>query len=965
MDPIYNGFEGESRNGVPNGYGTITFPNGNRYMGRWVNGKRTGFGQYFYSNGSRYEGEVHEGHLHGRGVLTFANGNHYEGEFRYGKREGRGVFTWHDGEKYEGGFLNDKRDGYGVYYYANRDVYKGKFSNGLKHGYGVYYYSNGDRYEGYFKEGQRHGSGTLQFNNGDRYEGEFKNDKQNGIGLLTEANSNKYEGKFKNDRKHGDGIAYIKEEKAICIQKWKMGLLLSSHIVSAAHLLDNIMLSEVHRSKLALELQKPVPMSGDLTLPYNVTVKIFSFLDVRSLCLSCLVCSDWRRVAESNLIWEDLVRCRWPVERQIIKQWKRTYHAKLKTFSGDVIKHGTGRYVFKNVNEYEGEWYNNLRHGYGRMLYFSNCGALDTFLETYEGNWKKGKKSGLGRYVYSNGDRFEGMFEDGKMDGHGVLVLINGDRYEGKWKDFVLSGSGKCIKAVGSVYEGGYVNGEKEGFGAITYDNGNRYEGKWKDGNKHGLGVDIFANGTRWEGEYTNGKKNENIYIAKDQALELDWRDVFNEERVRARKQRIKRMLMSYSSNGKKKRRKKPPFVMPEMEVMVAVSCFPALLIFKFLQHKGSPSNGWLSLKLLEIENLQLLKELSETKQCNRDLSRINQQLCLGEGDCGEIEELRRQLKEARLTARNVERENRELRAGLKLNRKKMEEREEDDARVEHLVEALHSQISDLTTRMIRMERDREELMFQYQSLLETNSSQDELTQLRSELQSTHAENRIIRRDAEEAQKRHEREVEDTFERLSKSMAQLEVMKNTWHPPQEWDTVANQMRTLKAELNVKRKLVQNMKENASKNQQQTETREEMMNKMQSAMRDVERKDKLLTELRGRLEAVQAREKSEENKRRELEERIRHSSLELNRRDHLAKESRLRCEVLVEEAKALRNDVDDKNRHISDLRKMVEKKDELCKTLKSRLNQVCRELEALKSVISAQENRRALDMLKLY
>jgi len=102
------------------------------------------------------------------------------------------------------------------------------------------------------------------------------------------------------------------------------------------------------------------------------------------------------------------------------------------------------------------------------------------------------------------------------------------------------------------------------GYGTITYDNGNRYEGTWKDGNKHGTGVDFFSNGTKWEGEYTNGKKNENIYIAKDQALELDWRDVFNEERVRARKQRIKKMLMNYSSNGKKKRRKKPPFVMPD-----------------------------------------------------------------------------------------------------------------------------------------------------------------------------------------------------------------------------------------------------------------------------------------------------------------------------------------------------------------------------------------------------------------
>jgi hypothetical protein len=30
------------RDGIPHGYGCITFPNGNRYEGNWANGKRTG-----------------------------------------------------------------------------------------------------------------------------------------------------------------------------------------------------------------------------------------------------------------------------------------------------------------------------------------------------------------------------------------------------------------------------------------------------------------------------------------------------------------------------------------------------------------------------------------------------------------------------------------------------------------------------------------------------------------------------------------------------------------------------------------------------------------------------------------------------------------------------------------------------------------------------------------------------------
>ena len=40
-----------------------------------------------------------------------------------------------------------------------------------------------------------------------------------------------------------------------------------------------------------------------------------------------------------------------------------------------------------------------MRHGYGRMLYYSNTHPLDSYIETYEGDWKGGKKWGKGRLV--------------------------------------------------------------------------------------------------------------------------------------------------------------------------------------------------------------------------------------------------------------------------------------------------------------------------------------------------------------------------------------------------------------------------------------------------------------------------------------------------------------------------------------------------------------------------------------
>ncbi len=91
VSELFPGYVGELKDGLPNNYGCITFPNGNRYEGQWQNGKRTGTGRYFYSNGSKYEGEVLDGHLHGTGVLTFANGNHYKGTKIYFKHI-NGVF---------------------------------------------------------------------------------------------------------------------------------------------------------------------------------------------------------------------------------------------------------------------------------------------------------------------------------------------------------------------------------------------------------------------------------------------------------------------------------------------------------------------------------------------------------------------------------------------------------------------------------------------------------------------------------------------------------------------------------------------------------------------------------------------------------------------------------------------------------------------------------------------------------
>ena len=73
-------YHGESKDGKPNGQGTMTFKNGNVYEGAWEDGKRHGQGKYTYVYGGVYEGAWEYGERHGEGKATFENGVLYEGQ---------------------------------------------------------------------------------------------------------------------------------------------------------------------------------------------------------------------------------------------------------------------------------------------------------------------------------------------------------------------------------------------------------------------------------------------------------------------------------------------------------------------------------------------------------------------------------------------------------------------------------------------------------------------------------------------------------------------------------------------------------------------------------------------------------------------------------------------------------------------------------------------------------------------
>ena len=50
-------YTGDVGNEVPNGFGIMIFPNGNKYIGGWKDGRWNGQGTHTYPDGSKFEGD--------------------------------------------------------------------------------------------------------------------------------------------------------------------------------------------------------------------------------------------------------------------------------------------------------------------------------------------------------------------------------------------------------------------------------------------------------------------------------------------------------------------------------------------------------------------------------------------------------------------------------------------------------------------------------------------------------------------------------------------------------------------------------------------------------------------------------------------------------------------------------------------------------------------------------------------
>jgi hypothetical protein len=179
------------------------------------------------------------------------------------------------------------------------------------------------------------------------------------------------------------------------------------------------------------------------------------------------------------------------------------------------MKDGDGTYYFKNRATYNGKFKNNMMNGQGVLTEVFGEKYIGDFVDDkYEGHGKivkpivgptivDGKKvvSKLGEYIY-----YEGEFQNNMKHGFGIENYENKDKYEGQFINNRRNGHGILTFNNGNVYIGDFTNGKKNGNGIFKFKNGNTYNGEYINDKREGKGIFNFKNGDIYIGDFLNDK---------------------------------------------------------------------------------------------------------------------------------------------------------------------------------------------------------------------------------------------------------------------------------------------------------------------------------------------------------------------------------------------------------------------------------------------------------------------------
>jgi len=165
----------------------------------------------------------------------------------------------------------------------------------------------------------------------------------------------------------------------------------------------------------------------------------------------------------------------------------------------DNKKNGKGKITYSGDSgfEYEGDWVNDVIHGYGVLKMKDN--------EKHTGYFKNGKRHGYGIFIDKYGSIWEGTFKDGAII-HGFFKTTDGIEYTGEFSKNQFNGKGILKFLDGTKIISSFVNDNAYGYGEVYFNNGLFYKGNIVNNLLEGYGELYFTNGDKQKGEFKNGK---------------------------------------------------------------------------------------------------------------------------------------------------------------------------------------------------------------------------------------------------------------------------------------------------------------------------------------------------------------------------------------------------------------------------------------------------------------------------
>lgn len=537
---------------------TIRFPDGAVFKGELVLGQPQTNGEY-KKNGVTYDGAWDGGLPNGQGTMLYPNGDYYMGKFKNGMRHGEGTYFRAKDNAYDkySNWQNDKPP-YGEDKFVNlfnKDNYTQHFSSPTQfldisykpfnytrllpyHVEKNYEISKKGKLMRFFQSAKSLTEGDNQFKELSNLKHYIKENLSNF--LEVQYVFNKYEKEFiSHQRKYTYTDASNKYCKSLFNQHFSELKKLHQQYVSGVQFIKDLhdnkekIYTILGFSNLYYELTNVLERHYSMHVegaPYIKTFGQYSPKGYQIFNNFDLFLKQRNKVLGYN------------IEDQI-KQFFN-YDAT----SAEISKH---KAITTSDYTYIGEVKNGEPNGIGLMKHGNN--------ESYYGYFANGDRHGKGRYCYANGNHYEGMWENGEKHGKGFYGdSKNKANYMGTWKNnkmhgqFVVEyyGGGKSEKSTvyfdnGNVsssaptsaktsssssssstsgipeysvvnysngkYKGMVLNGKRHGRGTYYWDSGGRYEGDWVNGDYHGFGELYDSNDNcTYRGFYKSGKEHGN-----------------------------------------------------------------------------------------------------------------------------------------------------------------------------------------------------------------------------------------------------------------------------------------------------------------------------------------------------------------------------------------------------------------------------------------------------------------------